>query len=146
MRIRYIYEMADVLDKLKELANQRHPESKLASPSNPYIYDYMWAQGALRGLMEKEFHLNLIPDPFVPYIHRDAWNIGGHYPTLITRLHYQIKIPLDLQEEPVRLIFLMNEDLILEYDRGPTDFSVYGERHASNLSPQRSRMRAGGAV
>lgn len=142
-RLRYIYEFQDVLEQVTEIAEQR--TDWIGEPR-------FLAMGAIRGLLEHAFHLALLPDHWLPYVHRDAWNIEGLKPVLMARIRRQIRIPPELQEEWVKIIFHYPNadtcDLFLEYDFGPRDVSVHFEDspYASDFSPQRSRMRARGTL
>lgn len=137
-RLRYIYGMDDIVFRLEEFLNENY----LIPPNRVRP----WIKGILRGLFVKEFYFNLIPDPKIPYVHKDAFGILTKFPWMGVRLHQQIVRRRDLQEEWVRFVLTDQNDLFLEYDFRPVDFSVYweGAQHVPNLPPRRDHPRARG--
>lgn len=139
-RIRYIFAMADVVERLDCFLKENYQLKPHDRRS--------WIEGILRGLFFKEFFLNIIPNPKVPYVHKDAFGIGIECPWIIQRLHRQVDWRRDLQETYVSLVLNRNNDLYLEYDFRTTDRDVMwqGVMHAPNLPPRIRSHRTGGKV
>lgn len=128
----YIYDVGDIITAIGDILNDEC--------GIPKQHLRVFSEGVLRGLLFKYLYLNLLPNPRVPYIHKDRFGVGVHHPWIETRLHRLIEKRYDLSGEWIRLKLTPQDDLHLEYVLRPLDFILVGEE-AFNVHHLSDRKR-----
>lgn len=126
-RLLLIYDFDDVFREvegawLNHCAERNLPVNVL-SPTRDHV------MGLIRGLLREQFFLNVLPDKRLRRFdyQRDVLNLKTVAPQLIARLHHQMTWPLHLDygSEWAAVSFTQFNELIIEFDYRPTDFSVH---------------------
>lgn len=126
-RLRYIYDFDDVFFEVTKFwaayRERRGIPVQMGIPVRQHV------MGIIRGLLRDQFYLNILPDATLGHLdyQDDVFNLKTEMPKLIQRLHYQIVRPafIDLGKEWAKVSFTEYDELFIEFDFRPIDFSAY---------------------
>jgi hypothetical protein len=132
-RVRYIFDFANEVVMIQENLQKRYA----FNGQNPRP----WVIGAIRSLLVQEFFLNALPDSNIPYFPRDAFNLRVQLPRMVELMHRRFPSECKFSTDWVQIRLDPQDDLFLEFDYRPIDFSSYWDKpiHAPDLPPQRPR-------
>lgn len=128
----YIYDVGEITSTIEDFLNEqfKFKERDLEH----------WCESILRGLLFQCLYINLLPNPELPYVHKDQFNLTIRHPWIESRICQLLKGPYDLSAEWIKMKLDSQGTLRLEYVLKPLDFVIVGEEalHVHHLLNRRS--------